>query len=799
MLKRDLRCTLHFVASAAALTLALWAADRMRGLSELPPDLRAAEVAYPASMGTTAVGSPAEVRFLAQSRPIGSTIEIRSEHATHRARLVPQLSRLHFTIVLVVGLTFFVVNLLVFCPRVDRRPVRDFYWCTLLYGLALLVGGMYYPSGPGWSEWILPLVWLGCLAALPVFFVHMSLTFPKRWDLLDRYPGVMRALVILAAALFLWQAVGYLRYVSDPGPAAWQALLLPRTLAGIYLVAAVAAGCFVLYRSGRTLELSREREQTKWLLWGFTIGVTPYVFLRTLPGLVGISSRIPPELDRIFELAIPMAFTFAVVRYRFLDIDIIIRRSLIYGILAGVLAMVYLLVVTVAGQRLVERFPAYAMPIQTLAIAVPFVLFGPTRRRIGGWVDRTFFQIRYNFSQALYTLEVALRRASSQEEIASVTQSFVAEQLGLQRAVVIARRRSSTVLSGAGGQDTMALDLDRFEGPLAGTAELLASPNSTSRPDLETSTFPATLLEAGARILVPLRSEGRILGVIAIGDKRSERRFVQEDLQLLNRVRVEAQTALERVELVQIAAEETLEREKIQALEAMKSDFFARIAHDLRIPLTSIRWTVENLLDGVGAPTLDPRCAPQLQSVLASSKLLGRLMNNLLDLSRLDNPSHAMKTAEISLSEIVQEAVELVRPAGQTRGVRFHACLSSGLSPVAGDRDRIHEVLANLLENAVRYSPDQQTVEVALRSTGDGRQILTIRDHGPGLADEARNRIFDRFEQGAPSPYSKQLGFGLGLYIAREFMAAMRGSIEARNHPEGGACFECMFREWEGT
>lgn len=791
---RTLSRRIYFIFSIAALALSLWAADGVRRLAELPPNLSPAAIDYPARLGSTVVGSPAELRFLVQSRPIGSMVEIRSARETHRARLVPQLSRLHFLIVLVEGLTLFAVNLLVFWPRIERGAVRDFYWCTLLYGVAILAGGVYFPRFPSWTQAILPLTWIACMTALPVLFVHMALTFPRRREILDRRPEGIWLLATIAGALFLWQSIHTLGYFANPGPAAWKALLLPRSFAGVYLVAGVAAGCFILYRSGRTLELSREREQTKWLLWGFTIGVTPYVFLRTLPGLVGIQSHIPPAIDRIFELAIPMAFTFAVVRYRFLDIDIIIRRSLIYGILAGVLAAVYLLLVTVLGDRLIARFPAYATAIQTLAIAVPSALFWPTRKWIGGWVDRTFFQIRYSFSHAVPALETAMRQASSQTEIATIAGTFVEEQLLVRGATVLARERSSFVVSGDWAPDSAAREMVRMEGMPSSQAGIAAAPNSTSRPDLEAADFSTDLRSAGVLLLVPLRSDRSMLGVILVGPKRSERRFVEEDLQLLDHVRVEAQTALDRVELVQIATEEALEREKIQTLEAMKSDFFARVAHDLRTPLTSIRWTVENMLDGVGPP-VDPSQEAPLRSILEASKQLGRLMNNLLDVSRLEDPTSAVKREAVALSSVVEEVAESLGPAAEARDVRFDLCASPSFRPVQGDRDKIHDVTANLLENAIRYSPEGGTVEIRIRSTG-GRQTLTIRDHGPGLAEEDLDRVFERFQQGRPSPYSKQRGFGLGLYIVRSFVTMMGGSIEARNHPEGGACFECTLSEW---
>jgi signal transduction histidine kinase len=785
----------YFAISVAGLLVGLWALRGLLALSAPPSGPAADSIRYPARVGTVLVGSPGELRFIAQSRPAGSILDVRSaDGGVLRTRLVPQLSRFHFGIIVLEGLVFLAVNLIVFAPRVDRGPIRDLYWCTLLYGVATMINGPYFPRSGSWTEWALPVLWITCLTLLPGLFFRMAQTFPRERPLLVRRPSLMRGLWIAAAILIVWQSAAFFRYFVDPRPSVWQGTILPRSLGAAFLVAAVALGCLTLYRSGRKLELSREREQTKWLLWGFTIGVTPYVFLRTLPKLAGLESTIPPELDRIFELAIPIAFTFAVVRYRFLDIDIIIRRSLIYGILAGVLAGIYLLVGVVAAQRIAERIPRYAGLIQILAVALPVILYTPTRRWIGTWVDRTFFKIQYDYAQALLAFQDQVRGASSQEEIASVTRGFLEEQLGLQRAAALVQRG----MSFAAATD---LEVDQVE-PLAGSVahqtsrKLIAAPNSTSRPDLETTEFPQRLAAEGFRIAVPVATDGRCLGVLLVGEKKSERRFIEEDLKLLYTVRAEVAAALERVELVQKASEETLAREKAEELERLKSDFFSRVAHDLRTPLTAIRWTVQNLLDGVrGAPSAEH--VPQLQAVDAAATQLGRLVNNLLDLSRLEAGAHA-EHGPVDLYPLVQEAVSIVKPTAQARNVRFDVSVATDLKPVRGDRNQLLEIVTNLLENAVRYSPDGEAVDIALDRNGEG-QRLVVRDRGPGISATESDRIFERFEQGRPSPYSRERGFGLGLYVTRSYLEQMHGTVNVDNHPEGGARFVCVVPEWRDS
>lgn len=213
------RRRLYFLISAFGLALSLWGMHGLWRLSALPPDFPAADVRYPATVGNVVVGSPEQLRFLTQSRPAGSVVEVRSQGVTVRARLVPQLSRLHFFLVFFVGLIFLAVNIFVFCPLVDRGPVRDFYWCTLLYGVAIMINGIYFPRAPAWTGSVLPLVWIACLALLPVFFFHMTLTFPRRSGFLDRRPEAMPILAALAVGLVAWRSLAFLRHFRDPNPA----------------------------------------------------------------------------------------------------------------------------------------------------------------------------------------------------------------------------------------------------------------------------------------------------------------------------------------------------------------------------------------------------------------------------------------------------------------------------------------------------------------------------------------------------------------------------------------------------
>lgn len=785
----------YYFVSIVGLIVGLWGMLDQARLSRLPREFPIEEVRFPATVNGVATGSAPELRFRIQSLPENTIADIRSGGIERRATLVRQLTTFQSLVSLIGGLFFLAVNIVVFCARVDRGPVRDFYWATLMFGIAILIGGVYAPGASVWPHALKSLIWIICLALLPVLFAHLTLTFPRRWKLPDRAPFFIPAVAAIAIGLIVWQSAAYLRYFYNPGPATWNAVQWPKALAQLYLVAGVSFGCAILLIGSRRLELTQERVQTKWLLWGFTLGVTPYVFLRTLPRLFGIESPIPREVDRIFELAIPVAFVFSVVRHKFLDIDIIIRRSLIYSFLAGFMGLIYVVLVMLVGRLVRSQFPAAAPYIPLGAAVIPVALFSPTRRAIGGWVDRTFFKISYNHTQALRSLKRTLPSIPGQQELADSVCELLVGCLRPKRAVVVlqsgAERCISDTRPDARFHMSNAAEADLVERVFRdGAKRPVALPGSTSLPEIESADFPDALRAQDERIAVPIVIAERPRGWILLGEKSSERRYIEQDIDLLEGVAAETAIALERITLVQRVATEAHERIRLDEIDRLKSDFLSRVSHDLRTPITSILWSTNNLLDGI-IGEMSERQRSYVDSIQASAGQMQRLVNNLLEISRLETATVRVNIERVDLAEVVDEAVRSLAPIAARRDVKLVSQIAPELSPVRGDREKLHEIAANLIENAIKYSPNASAVEIDVNDNGAGSIELVVRDHGPGVREDEREVIFERFKQGRPSPYAEGGGFGLGLYVVRSFLMLMDATVSVDNHPGGGARFTC--------
>lgn len=228
---------------------------------------------------------------------------------------------------------------------------------------------------------------------------------------------------------------------------------------------------------------------------------------------------------------------------------------------------------------------------------------------------------------------------------------------------------------------------------------------------------------------------------------------------------------------------------KVLASQRSQRDFIANISHDLKTPLTSIQGFAQAILDDTAHDLQGIKQAAQI--IRNESERMYRLVLDLLELARLDSGVTTIRLEPFDLSALLRALQQKVQPLADRQGItlEFPALPADG-SPdtmVDGDPDRLEQALANVLDNAVKYSPAGGKVEVGL-SLGAGWIELSVADSGPGIPEADLERIFERFYQTDKARSGAGRGFGLGLAIAREIITLHGGEIRAYNRPaEGGS------------
>jgi signal transduction histidine kinase len=223
---------------------------------------------------------------------------------------------------------------------------------------------------------------------------------------------------------------------------------------------------------------------------------------------------------------------------------------------------------------------------------------------------------------------------------------------------------------------------------------------------------------------------------------------------------------------------------RLHELDRLKDEFIATVTHELRTPLTSIRAFSEILLDD---PRLDLAERQRFLGVIAKeTERLTRLINQVLDLAKLDSGAAEWRTGEVDLQAVVDEAAEATGQLFRERGVRLAVDAPRALPRVCADRDRLMQVLVNLLSNAVKYARAGGRVELRA-SASAGALRVDVRDDGPGIDPALHEAIFERFRrvEGANQPG----GTGLGLAISRRIVEHLGGRIWVESEPGHGATF----------
>lgn len=220
----------------------------------------------------------------------------------------------------------------------------------------------------------------------------------------------------------------------------------------------------------------------------------------------------------------------------------------------------------------------------------------------------------------------------------------------------------------------------------------------------------------------------------------------------------------------------------LASLDGLRREFVASASHELRAPLTSIRGFLEALQDGTAdSEKIRRRC---LQGAAAEARRMTRLVEDLLQLSRLQAGVMEFEFSPTDLGELVRGTARSFEPRLQEKRVSLDL-QTADVPTVMADGERLVQVLVNLLDNALRYSPEGSTITVRLAH--EGCIVCSVRDQGPGIPEGDLASIFDRFHKADAARQVGDHGAGLGLAIAREIVLRHGGEVFARNLPEGGA------------
>jgi two-component system phosphate regulon sensor histidine kinase PhoR len=225
---------------------------------------------------------------------------------------------------------------------------------------------------------------------------------------------------------------------------------------------------------------------------------------------------------------------------------------------------------------------------------------------------------------------------------------------------------------------------------------------------------------------------------------------------------------------------------ELRKLERVRQEFVANVSHELKTPLTSIKGYVETLLEGA---LEDPAHNREFLKIIEEhAKNLTLLIDDVLDLSAIEAKRMDYRFEPVSLAEVTERILKGLAPMAKTKGVRIENQLTDRLPKVRADKDKLAQILMNLIDNAIKFNKANGRVDISAR-TANGNLEVSVKDTGVGIAPEDLPRVFERFYRADKAHSHEVAGTGLGLAIVKHLVEAHQGTVTAESQPGQGSTF----------
>ena len=282
--------------------------------------------------------------------------------------------------------------------------------------------------------------------------------------------------------------------------------------------------------------------------------------------------------------------------------------------------------------------------------------------------------------------------------------------------------------------------------------------------------------QAKSYMVVPLTARKRKLGTMTFVSSQPERRYSKVDMMIAVELAQRCAIAIDNARLYQDA----------QKANRIKDEFLAIVSHELRTPLNAILGWVNILRNRKVNESLTTRA---LETIERNAKSQTKLIEDILDISRIIRGSIRLNTHPVHLASLVDAVIENVRPTAELKGIQMESSFDPSVSLVMGDEERLQQIVWNLLSNAIKFTPQGGCVEVRLEQVNSTAQI-TVKDTGKGINPAFLPYVFDRFRQADSTTTRSHGGLGLGLAIVRHLVEMHNGMVDAASEGEGkGATF----------
>jgi signal transduction histidine kinase len=729
------------------------------------------------SLRTKTIGDPAEFYLKTDGK-----IEKRV------ASIAPYYTKANFPLIyFIIGLFCFFIGTAVFLLRPRDLKARLFYWTMLAFAPALIISGDNYCLRREWLSFIPCMLFIVSYALVPAFMVNFSLAFAKGKYRLNRFVIFLPALLIAGV-----QESTFLYAYLKPSVDVYRFYHSTYFIFRFYVVIYVLFSIFQLSLSYRKAELDEERAQIQWIFYGLIVGLLPFIVLYMIPSALGLRPLLSEEISAVFFFVIPAAFAIAIIRYKLMNIEVVINRSLVYSLLTIFIVSLYLIFVQISERLFSKFFVVHEIVFSAIGVFLAAAAFQPALKKIQDFVDKAFFRQRFDYRQTVLAFSDNAQRFVSQDELLDY---FIQE---IKRVIPVERLSISVGSESVVGQEKnfVLIKGDELSFHPLQTLNHEAPEISARRAGVQTEEnidfskekiLEENRLEIGIPLAFP--SGGRN-GFLLLGKKKSGARFAREDIELIRTMANELALNLDRLKLQEEVIYERASREKLDELNRLKTEFITTVSHELRTPMSSIQGLAEILQSG---KVKDKEKREQFLHLMASeSSRLSRFLHNVLDFGKIEQQVKIYHFHKTDIVTLIHEVVAVFQQTLDGQGFTLDLHLPPGPRFLEIDEDSVKQALINLIDNAIKYSTDKKVIEIGLQDR-EREMEIQVKDQGIGIPMGEQEKIFDKFYRVAQTGKLCPKGAGLGLKIIKHIMAAHRGDVRVTSEVGKGSTFMLVF------
>ncbi len=703
------------------------------------------------------------------------------EIITRELRLVPFYSAYHVYFQLLIALVFMIVGSYVLYKQ--PREIAAFIFYLSCIGTATIVMMTWgtAKTGPVWLGESNRALFHLAYGLVPVTFVHFSMVYPENRE--RRLKLFLIVLYLAAVLLFSLNFSSWLLVRNSPTPenVAFYAKMFDYSRLFTLVLVLVAIGVFIhsYVKAGKV----EDRKRLLWILSGFLVGPLGFVLLWVIPQAITGEGLVSESVVSSLMLAIPFTFTISIIRYHFLDIDLIINRSLVYITVILIFGTLYFALLIglsiIISENLELKTAVFVIVLFTL-------VFHPLRNRVQAGVDRAFFRVRYNFKESLLAFQKLSLPEFTVKQIATHLASALLDNIPLGRLMIAeydhsvkSADLSTTPGDGNGLPDRLVVD------------NVIYSRRGSIESRIDYELLPEEIEDHDITVLIaiPLVSNRQL--VLALGEKLSGFQFSGNDVEFISAMAKSSADAISAIELREDLLRKEMEKEKLQELNEQKSLFVSSVSHDLKTPLTSINLLAQQMKRKKDIP--DEKQDEYLDVIIGETDRLTRLIDNVLNFSRMEKGEIEQLLRPIDLKEVIRKVTGLLEYQLKAEKFTLNLEMPEENTLITGNSDALVECLINLIANSIKFSGRNRSAVLSLSRRGD-EAIITIADKGIGMEHDEKEKLFTPYYRSGTSIKKRIPGTGLGLSIVKNIMDAHHGRIEVESEPGEGTVFRLLFK-----